>query len=326
MRAVPVLLTLLGIAYVRYATCAPLELEYKIELGAVSGRIDHLAIDVKHQRLYVAELGNDSVGVVDLKSHKLLRTLQGLKEPQGIGYVPSTDTLYIANAGDGSLQVFQGADLTPMGKIALGRDADNVRADDANHRLYVGYGEGALAVIDTDTRRKIADIALKGHPESFQLDPSDARVFVNVPNSDEVAVVDRGTNQQVASWPMKQLTSNFPLVLDDIHKRVIVVFRHPSMLGIFRPDDGRLIAKSATCGDADDAFLDSSRDRIYVTCGEGVIDVFEPQGNGYLRVARIPTSSGARTGLFVPSLDRLFLAARSTLLSPAAVWVLRPTN
>jgi DNA-binding beta-propeller fold protein YncE len=326
MRGVPALLAVLGIAHIGRAISAPLELEYKIELGAVSGRIDHLAIDLKHRRLYVAELGNDSVGVVDLGTHKLLRTLQRLKEPQGIGYVPATDTLYVASAGDGSLKFFQGAELAPIGEIALGHDADNVRVDDVHHRLYVGYGEGALAVIDTDTRQKIADIALKGHPESFQLDPSSGRIVVNVPDASEVAIVDRGTNKQLTSWPMKRLAANFPLALDEAHKRVIVIFRRPSTLGIFRSDDGQLITQAATCADADDTFLDASRNRIYVTCGEGVVDVFETQGNGYSRAARIPTSLGARTGLFVSQLDRLFLAVRSTTLSPAAIWVIRPAN
>lgn len=160
-----------------------LELEAKVSLGDIRGRIDHLAIDVKRQRLYVAELGNDSVGFVDLKERKTLRTLTGLKEPQGIGYVPSTDTLYVANAGDGSVQIFQGSDLTPAGQITLGADADNIRVDDAAHRLFVGYGSGSIAVIDTTTRQKVADIPLTGHPESFQLDPSGSHIFVNVPDT-----------------------------------------------------------------------------------------------------------------------------------------------
>jgi YVTN family beta-propeller protein len=138
MKLVPALLAWATIAHAGGVSGAPLELEDKIILGAVTGRIDHLAIDLKHQRLYVAELGNDSVGVVDLTTHKLLQTLKGLKEPQGIGYVPSSDTLYVANAGDGSVRIFKGADLTPIGEIPLGHDADNIRVDDAAHRLYVG--------------------------------------------------------------------------------------------------------------------------------------------------------------------------------------------
>jgi hypothetical protein len=326
MKWVPALLAWLAIAHASGVSGAPLELEDKISLGAVTGRIDHLAIDLKRQRLYVAELGNDSVGVVDLTTHKLLQTLKGLKEPQGIGYVPSSDTLYVANAGDGTVSIFTGADLTPIGKTPLGRDADNIRVDDAAHRLYVGYGQGALAVIDTESRRKIADIALKDHPESFQLDPSSEHIFVNVPDAHEIAVIDRGAHRQVTSWPLADLRANFPLAWDEAHQRVIVIFRRPSKLGIFRPQDGQLVTAATTCGDADDVFLDARRSRIYVTCGEGVIDVMAAQGAGYVRSARIQTSSGARTGLFVGSMDRLFLAVRGTLLAPAAIWVFRPAD
>src|SRR5207248_997107 len=169
-------------------------LDAKIPLGQIRGRIDHLAIDAARQRLYVAELGNDSVGVIDLRESKTVRTITGLREPQGIGYVPSSDTLYVANAGDGSVRLFQGGELTPVGQIALGDDADNIRVDDAAHRVFVGYGSGALAVIDTDSRTKIADVSLKAHPESFQLERTGQRIFVNVPDAHEIAVVDRSTN------------------------------------------------------------------------------------------------------------------------------------
>jgi DNA-binding beta-propeller fold protein YncE len=215
------------------APAAPLELEAKIPLGDVRGRIDHLAVDLKRHRLYVAELGNDSVGVVDLNARNTVRTLLGLKAPQGIGYVPSTDTLYIANAGDGSVRLFQGEDLDPIGQIALGEDADNVRVDDAVHRIFIGYGDGALAVIDTASRRKIADIALGAHPESFQLERSGEHIVVNVPDRHEIAYVDREANKQVASWSTNNMRANFPLALDETHQRALAVFRRPATIGFF---------------------------------------------------------------------------------------------
>jgi len=92
------------------AGTAPLQLEAEIPLGNVRGRIDHMAVDLKRQRMFVAELGNDSVGVVDLANRKLIQTITGLKEPQGVGYEPSTDMLYVANAGDGSVRLFGGGD------------------------------------------------------------------------------------------------------------------------------------------------------------------------------------------------------------------------
>src|ERR1700750_3064639 len=137
---------------------SPLKLEAEIPLGNVRGRIDHMAVDLKRQRLFVAELGNDSVGVVDLANRKLIQTIAGLKEPQGVGYEPSTDMLYVANAGDGSVRLFEGNEYKARGQIELGSDADNVRVDAAISRIFIGYGSGALAVIDPATRSKVADI------------------------------------------------------------------------------------------------------------------------------------------------------------------------
>src|SRR5215472_7923998 len=181
---------------------APLQLEGKIPLGAVRGRIDHLALDAERHRLFVAELGNGSMSAVDLEARKVVQRLDGMKEPQGIGYLPASDTLFVANGGDGSVRMFQGPEYTASGRIELGDDADNVRVDAAAGRVIVGYGGGALAVIDPASRRRVADIRLPGHPESFQLDPASNRIYVNVPSRRAIAVVDREAGKQVASWPM----------------------------------------------------------------------------------------------------------------------------
>ena len=232
-------------------------LETKIPLGEVSGRIDHLGIDVKRQRLFVAELGNDSLGVVDLAAGKVLRTIGGFSEPQGVAYVPFTDSVYVANGGDGSVRVLRGEDLAPIGRIELGDDADNVRVDAARNRVLVGYGKGALAVIDPATRTKAGDIRLKGHPESFQIDETGTRVFVNVPDAREIEVVDlaAGTSR---SLPTPGAGSNFPMAIDRDMHRVLVVFRSPPTLMALSSQDGHVVAKTATCGDADDVFVDAS--------------------------------------------------------------------
>lgn len=301
-----------------------LELEAKIPLGEVRGRIDHLAVDPRRQRLFVAELGNDSVGVVDLDGRKTLRTLTDLKEPQGIGYVTSTDTLYVANAGDGTVRLYQGEDLKPLGQIPLGSDADNVRVDEAAHRLFVGYGSGALAVIDTQSRQRLPDIPLRAHPESFQLDSAGSRIFINVPDAREIAVADRLSAKQVASWSTGDLHSNYPLSLDAEHRTVLAVFRHPATVAAFDAESGRRLTMMATCGDSDDLFVDQKRRRLYVSCGEGYIQVFALEGTSYVSMGRIPTVSGARTSFFSPDLDRLYLAVRATGSSPASIWVYRP--
>jgi hypothetical protein len=306
------------------ATEAPaLVLEAKIPLGPVSGRIDHMAVDLERQRLFIAELGNDSLGVVDLKARQLLRSVTGLDEPQGVGYVAATDTLYVANAGDGSVRMFQGPELAPMGRIALDADADNVRVDAPANRLYVGYGSGALAVIDAAKREKIEDLRLDAHPEGFQLDPTSVRIFVNLPDARQIAVLDRQAGKQIARWDVPGARANFPMAVDPGGKRIVVAFRRPARLMALAAADGAVIADVESCGDADDVFIDAKRRRIYLSCGDGSLDVFAADG-GYARIAHLPTRSGARTSLFVPSEDRLYLAVRASWSEGAAIWVYRP--
>jgi DNA-binding beta-propeller fold protein YncE len=306
------------------AQSEPLELEAKIPLGAVSGRIDHMAIDLARHRLFVAELGNDTIGVVDLDQRKVLRTISGLKEPQGLGYVAAADTLYAANARDGSVRMYRGANYVPDGQIDLGDDADNIRVDAAANRLVVGYGGGALAVIDAGSHAKIGEIRLKAHPEGFQLDPGGRFAYVNVPDAHEIAVVDRDAGGQIASWPTQGAAGNFPMALDQDGRQVLAVFRTPARLGVYAAADGKLVKSAPVCGDSDDLFVDAKRHRLYVSCGAGFIDIFDMQGGAYTPIARVPTVAGARTSLFVPELDRLFVAVRARAGEPAAIWVFRP--
>jgi YVTN family beta-propeller protein len=313
-----------GQACAQSADTGPLQLETKIPLGEVRGRIDHMAVDLKRQRLFVAELGNDSLGVIDRANRKLIRTITGLKEPQGVGYEPSTDTLYVANAGDGSVRLFEGSDYNAMGQIELGNDADNIRVDAAAKQVFIGYGSGALAVIDPSTRSKVGDISLEAHPESFQIDPDTSRIFVNVPDARGIAVVDRVSQKQIGKWPLTDQGANFPMALDHIRRQVLVVFRAPAELGVFSMADGKPIPTTETCSDADDLFTDAKRVRVYVSCGAGFLDVLDAKDAKYRLIARIPTVSGARTSLFVPELDRLLVAVRASSEEPAAIWVFRP--
>ena len=307
------------------AQSEPLQLEAKIPLGNVRGRIDHMAIDLERQRLFVAELGNNSVGVVDLSKRTIVRNITGLREPQGLAYLPPADVLYVANAGDGSVRLFRGSDYSAVGRIELGEDADNIRVDAAANRILVGYGSGALAIIDPGSQRKIGNVPLMAHPESFQLDTGTSQVFVNLPDAHSIAVVDRVALHQIASWPTTDLAANFPMALHEGHRHVLVAFRRPSKLGVFSMSDGSLVATTRICGDADDIFVDEKRQRAYVSCGDGFIDVLDTQNPAYPRIAHIPTVAGARTSLFVPALDLLLLAVRARAGQQAAIWVFRPT-
>ncbi len=304
------------------AAASPLAIERRIALGAVAGRIDHLAYDPGRRRLLVAELGNDSLAIVDLAAGRVVRRIAGLSAPQGVGYVAADDTIYVANGGDGTLRLFRGADGVARGRIALGSDADDVRIDAAAGRIYVGYGAGGIAVIDAARHALLARIALPVHPEGFAFDPAAGRLFVNLPDARAIAVLNPAAATVAAMWH-QSLTANFPLALAG-GGRLAILFRRPPALLLLRASDGAAADRLAACGDADDVFLDAGRHRLYVSCGAGSVDVITTGSSAPARLARIATAPGARTSLFVPALDRLFLAVPAAPGQPAAIWVLRP--
>jgi YVTN family beta-propeller protein len=315
-----------------------LDVEATIPLGDVAGRIDHLAADVAHKRLFIAELGSDRIAVVDVGQRTVLRTIDGLREPQGVAYEPSTDTLYVANGGDGSVRLYSGATFEPSGTVDLHDDADNVRIDAAHRRLLVGYGDG-LAAIDIATRG-VRTFPLGGHPEAFQIDPATSRVIVNVPRLHAVVALDTTGHVQRRAVPLPG--ANFPLAIDDLG-RLVLPLRHPAALLVMSalssgadrdptsPTDRERASSPAPastsselCDDADDVFVDAGRQRLYVSCGDGHLDVFDRTDSAYVRSDHLPTAPGARTSLFVAEWDRLYLAVPASASAPAALWIMEP--
>lgn len=303
----------------------PLVLEATIPLDGVSGRIDHMALDPGRGRLLVAELGNGTVEAIDLAARRVVHRIAGLKEPQGIGFAAAADAVVVASAGDGTVRFYRADDYAPAGRIDLGDDADNVRIDPHTGRVIVGYGSGGLAIIDPASHTKIGEVRLPVHPEGFQLAPDGGTAFVNLPDARQIAVVDLAAGRQIATWRLADARANFPLAIDRTGRLVASVARKPPRLLLFDAGSGALSAQLETCGDADDVFFDARRDRIYVSCGAGAVDVFERKDGRFAHRARIETDSGARTALFVPELDRLFVAARAgTLVGQARILVFRP--
>jgi DNA-binding beta-propeller fold protein YncE len=299
---------------------SPLVLERTIPLKDVKGRIDHLAIDLAHGRLFVAELGNGTVEAIDLRAGQSVGRIGDLKAPQGLAYLPGCDELAVASGGDGTVRFYRAADLTPLGVLKVGDDADNMRVDPRSGRLIVGYGGGALATIDPATRKIVSTMPLSGHPESFRL--SGSRAIVNVPEAGAIEVGDLDAGRITATWKGAHAL-NFPLAFDPTSGALATVYRVPPRLAVLDAASGATRADLATCGDADDVFFDAKRQRIYVSCGSGAVDVVQTRP-AYVSIARITTRSGARTSLFVPELDRLFVAARADGSSEAAVLVYRP--
>jgi len=327
LRRIALWLVMLVTALPLSAAEPALVLEKTITLHGVGGRIDHMAFDRGRKRLIVAELGNNSVEVIDVAAGAVLHRITGLREPQGVGYAERADVILIANAADGSVRLFAAKDFAELGAVALHDDADNVRIDPRNGLAVVGYGSGGLALIDPASRAKIADINLPAHPEGFQIDPATGHAYVNIPDARLIAVVDLDARRLVATWPLREARANFPMALDPSLSLIASVFRSPPMLLLLDPASGAEHELLQTCGDADDVFFDARRARIYVSCGAGEIAVLEHTNARWGVLTAIQTASGARTSLFVPELDRLFVADRAGLLgSEAAIRVYRPAS
>lgn len=306
------------------STPEPLTYVGSIDLPGVVGRIDHLAFDASRQRLWVAALGNNTVELVDAGAAAHVRSLPGFHEPQGIAVVVDRSLVAIANGQGDGVQLLGADDLRPVIAIKLGDDSDNVRYDTSAKRVYVGFGGGAIAAIDPADGKVLGEAKLSGHPESFQLERSGARMFVNVPTTGQVAVVDRAAMKVVATWPVVTAQSNFPMALDEANHRLFIGCRRPAKVLVLDTDTGKEAGAFDIVGDTDDLFYDASRQRLYVSGGEGFIDVFQGEAARFTRTAHVPSAAGARTSLFVPEDNRFYLAVPHRGAQQAEIRVYEP--
>ena len=315
-------LTVFGIAGALAAQ--PLTLLKTIPLGSIQGRIDHLGVDVAGKRVFVAALGQNAVEVVDLARNKVTHSIPTLRAPQGIFYRLEEKRLYVANDGDGSVRVFDGNSFQLLKTYDFNSDADNLRFDPKMKELFVGYGDGALGVMNLNLESRVGNIFLGGHPESFQIEKRDYRIFVNVPHATSgahVVVIDRRSRSIIAKWSIAE-KENFPMALDEAGERLFIGCRDPSKLLVLETRTGKTIARVDIPRDADDVFYDAATKRIYVSGGSGELGViFQKDLGHYIEVARLKTADGARTSLFVPEFRQLFVAVPQRRKQEAALLV-----
>ena len=298
-----------GIVTVAAQSAAPLKLEQTIPLSGVEGRIDHFAFDAAGERLFVCALGNNTVEVLDLRKGERIHSVTGLGAPQGVAYVPEVNRLFVANDKDGICKIYDGKSFQVLGQLDFKDDADNVRYDEAAKKIYVGFGNGGIAVVNAPDGKQLGSIKLSAHPEAFQLEKNGNRIFVNVPNSRHVEVIDREKGEVINKWGTDLALANFPMALDEANHRLFVGCRLPSRLVVLNTDSGDVVAKIDISGDPDDVFYDNKRHRIYAICGSGKIDIIEQTNpKTYKALTKVDTANGARTGLFVPERDTLFVA------------------
>lgn len=287
-----------------------------IPLPGVHGRFDHFGFDRNEPaRLFLSALGNGSVEVMNLVTDTRVHSIPGIPEPQGITYATGPKKLFVGSR-QGKLYIFDGTTYNLITAIDYHADVDNLRYDEAAQRVYVGYGDedkATIGMVDATTNQRLPDEFKTGaHPESFQLEKSGSKIYVNLPDLKKIGVIDR-TTHKMTSWPLT-LEENYPMALDEPEHRLFIVTRTPPRLAVFDTNAGKMIAALLCVADVDDLYYDSSYKRIYIPGGQGFIDVFqEKDPDHYQRLARIPTVLGARTAGYFGKLgkkgiDRVYLA------------------
>lgn len=285
----------------------PLSLAYSVPLPGVKGRFDHFAISADGTRLAVAALGNNTVEIIDLTAKKHLLSMPGQHKPCGVLFSADGKNLYASNGDDGSFKTIVITDGTIAGSLPKLDDADNVRRD--ADQFYIGYGGGALAVVNVADGKLSHSIPLPAHPESFQLETNGPRLFVNVPGAQQVAVVDREKKAVTATWKLDKWHSNFPMALDEPNHRLFIGCRQPAVVVVLDTTDGHELAHTEISGDTDDLFYDAKGQALYVSCGAGFLDTLAVKADSNLqRTGHQPTRTGARTAYFSAALDTFWVA------------------
>jgi hypothetical protein len=334
-RHIPLLLILFaGISGgARGQATPPLKLIQKIPMPNVQGRLDHSAVDLKGKQLFVAALGDNqnTIEVIDLNSGKRVASIPGQSKPQGVFYSADFNKLFVANGTDGTCKIFSGDNFKLIDSLPLGANADHAGYDPATKYLYVGVGDaksGALAIVDTRDNKRVADIKTDARPGGIKFEKSKSRIFVTLSGADHLGVVDTKKREQILAWPTG-VAGNVSLALDESHHRLFDGVREPATLIVLDTESGKEVARLEGVAGIDDLWYDAARGRIYASGGRGsevgFVYVYQQKDpDHYELVAKIPTAASAGTSLWVPELNRLFVAAPAGEKEDAAVLVFEP--
>jgi hypothetical protein len=297
-----------------------------IPLGSLKGAISDLEIDYANQRLFVLERDAGRLAVVDLLSGTINQTLGGLGIPHGLAHEPPNNQLYVA-LGNGKLAVFRGVPLQRTDTITVDPNLGPPRYDAGTTRVYFAYDKRKVGVIETSHNTRLRDIDLQGKAGPLVFEEGGSRLFVGAVDDKRILVVDRVDNKQVASWASGENGEAVVLALDEDAGFLLAAFRRPAGLAWFDLVDGSLKGRIDTCVEPGRLIVDGGRGRVYLTCGEGRIEVFQRgAGRRYAKAGAIDTEPGATAALLVPTSDRLYLAVPAALGRGAEIRVYVPND
>lgn len=297
---------------------APLKRVQTLTMDAgITGKFDHMAIDIKGDRLFLTAAQHHSIEVFDLKNGKWMRSISGLGKPAGIVYLPQTNQVVFSDGEPGSCNVIDASTYEMAGTVKLAQDADSMGFDlDASVVYVVNGGKdigerfSRLTAIDVKARKSLGELKVDGERlEAMALEKSGPRLFLNVTALNKVAVIDRQKNQTLATWDVTDAKENVSMALDEQNHRLFLGTRAPGMLVVLDTENGKSIARLPAAAGVDDLAYDVKHKRIYMSGGKGFVDVYQQKdADTYEAIAKIATGAGARNSKFVPEQNRLYVA------------------
>jgi DNA-binding beta-propeller fold protein YncE len=332
---------ILGLAlFAGVCACAqqPLTLVQTIEMPEVpvGPYTDHMALDIKGQRLFVTPQANKAVDVLDLKAGTVLHTITGFGNPHSVLYLPRRNRLFVTDGGAGALKIFDATTYREIKSIKLELDADGIGYDDATGYLYVTNGGdeagkeySLISIIDTAREEKIGDIRVESPGlEAMLVDHSRNRLYINLPESSSIAVIDLQKRSVIANWPLTLGKKNMAFAFDPTAHLLYVGCRDTDVRGsivVVDIENGKELQRLATGGWVDSLFYDAERKRIYASSGVGEVFTYEREADGkYKALEPADTAVMAKTSLYAPELQRLFVSVPHLGSTPSKVLAFRP--
>jgi DNA-binding beta-propeller fold protein YncE len=301
-----------------------LVLAQTVSVPGIQGGFNHMSVDAVRHRLFAAAPTNTTLEVIDLQTGKPLRSLQGEK-PAAARYAPEFDQLYVPRGQH--LVIYDGKTLEMIKSIDLQSSLDEMQYDPQAKQLYVGCMSAekpGIAVISIPDGTWLGVIPLPAKPQGFAVELGGDRIFANVPSVKQIAVLNRKSRTALPPWDLQAFQGNSPIAFDEARHRLFVGARNPARLVVIDTDTGKVVAWVDINKDTDDLFYDSDHKRIYVSCGEGFVDIIQQRdADHYQSIARIPTVAGARTSTFSVRLNSLFVGVPQRGDKPAEVQVFK---
>jgi DNA-binding beta-propeller fold protein YncE len=312
-------LTILALAVASSAQeKTPLKLSHSTPLPELhDGDFDHLTADVAGHRLFVTAEENSKVLVFDLESNKLIHTIDDLKAPHSLLYRSDLKKLFVVDGDLGEVRIYDTNSYKPAGSIQLREGADASTYDPSTMHLYVVNGgkdahqpNAYISVVNTDTAKTEGEVKVDSDDvEGMVFEKSGPRMFVNVRGNGTVEVFDRTKRSLLATWSLAP-TAKKPtaIALDEAAHRLFIGTRDPAKLVVLNTDSGKVVSNYPAAAMVDDISYDGQRKRIYFA-GTEFLDVFQQNdADHYQRIGHLPTSFRAKTGVFIPELNRYYLA------------------